>query len=170
MVAWHSCMTGWWETNLGIFQFYISVPAWQIVAHPKFYFISTWVYKNLSLQQAMEAHRVVTHWGSWLYHSNYNRQKVQVMKLLIMQFLLTSCHFIFLQPKYSQTLMTDSLSLCSSLNVSEKVSYPYKTTGKTLFLWLQFLHFRQQMGRQKVLDWMAAKRESVYIHIYVYIN
>jgi hypothetical protein len=34
-------------------------------------------------------------------HSNYTRRRVQVMKLLIMQFSPTSCHFIPLRSKYS---------------------------------------------------------------------
>jgi hypothetical protein len=37
----------------------------------------------------------------WLDHSNYIWRRVQVMKLLTMQFSLTSCHFIFLRSKYS---------------------------------------------------------------------
>jgi hypothetical protein len=37
----------------------------------------------------------------WLDHSNYTWQRVQVMKLLIMQFSPTSCHFIPLRSKYS---------------------------------------------------------------------
>jgi hypothetical protein len=36
-----------------------------------------------------------------LDHSNYNWRRVQVMKLLIMQFSPTSCHFIPLRTKYS---------------------------------------------------------------------
>jgi hypothetical protein len=37
----------------------------------------------------------------WLDHSNYTWRRVQVMKLLIMQFSPTSCHFISLRSKYS---------------------------------------------------------------------
>jgi hypothetical protein len=37
-----------------------------------------------------------------LDHSNYALRRVQVMKLLIMQFSPTSCHLISLQSKYSQ--------------------------------------------------------------------
>jgi hypothetical protein len=39
---------------------------------------------------------------SWLHHSNYTWRIVQVVKLLIMQFSPTSCHFIPLRSKYSQ--------------------------------------------------------------------
>jgi hypothetical protein len=37
----------------------------------------------------------------WLENSNYTWQRVQAMKLLIMQFSPTSRHFISLQSKYS---------------------------------------------------------------------
>jgi hypothetical protein len=37
---------------------------------------------------------------SWLDHSNYTWRRVQVMKLLIMQFSPISCHFIPLWSKY----------------------------------------------------------------------
>jgi hypothetical protein len=37
----------------------------------------------------------------WLDHSNYTWGRVQVMKLLIMQFSPTSCHFTSLRSKYS---------------------------------------------------------------------
>jgi hypothetical protein len=37
---------------------------------------------------------------SWLDHSNYTWRRVQVMKLLIMQFSPTSCLFISLWSKY----------------------------------------------------------------------
>jgi hypothetical protein len=35
------------------------------------------------------------------HHSNYTRQRVHAMKLLIIQFSPTSCHIISLWPKYS---------------------------------------------------------------------
>jgi hypothetical protein len=37
----------------------------------------------------------------WPDHSNYTWRRVQAMKLLIMQFSPTSCHFISLRSKYS---------------------------------------------------------------------
>jgi hypothetical protein len=37
----------------------------------------------------------------WFDHSNFTWRRAQVMKLLIMQFSSTSCHFISLQSKYS---------------------------------------------------------------------
>ena len=37
------------------------------------------------------------------------------------------------------TLLPNTLSLCSSLNVSDQVSHPYKTIGKIIFLYTLFL-------------------------------
>jgi hypothetical protein len=54
----------------------------------------------------------------WLDHSNYIWRRVQVMKFLIMQFSPTSCHFIPLR----SALFSNTLSLCSSLNVRDQVS------------------------------------------------
>jgi phosphate starvation-inducible membrane PsiE len=56
------------------------------------------------------------------------------MKLLIMQFSPTSCHFgpnILLSILFSNTL-----NLCSSLNVRDKVSHPYRTTGKIIVFYI----------------------------------
>jgi hypothetical protein len=53
------------------------------------------------------------------------------MKLLIMQFSPTSCHFISLPSKYSP----EHPDLSSFLNVRDKVSHPYRTTGKIIDLY-----------------------------------
>jgi hypothetical protein len=45
----------------------------------------------------------------WLDHSNYTWRRVQVMKLLIMQFSPTSCHFISLRSKYYITYQTSTV-------------------------------------------------------------
>jgi hypothetical protein len=37
----------------------------------------------------------------WLDHTNYAWRRVKVMKLLIMKFSPSSCHYISLWPKYS---------------------------------------------------------------------
>jgi hypothetical protein len=34
------------------------------------------------------------------------------------------------------TLFSDTLSLCSSLNVTDQVSHPYKTTGRIMVLYI----------------------------------
>jgi hypothetical protein len=77
----------------------------------------------------------------WLQHFNYTWGKVQVMKLLIMQFSSTSCHFISLRSKYSpqQPVLKHPHSLCSSLNVRDQVSHPQRTTGNLRFKKVKFL-------------------------------
>jgi hypothetical protein len=72
------------------------------------------------------------------------------MKLLIMQFSPTSCHFI---PHLSSTLFSNNFSLCSSLNARDQVSRPYKITGKIMmFLYSNLYDIRQEMETQKLLD------------------
>jgi hypothetical protein len=39
------------------------------------------------------------------------------------------------------TLYTNTLSLCSSLNVNDQVSHPYKTTGKIIVLYFLIFKF-----------------------------
>ena len=44
------------------------------------------------------------------------------------------------------TLFSNTLSLCSSLNVSDQVSHPYRTTGKIIVLYILVLNF-------SIADW-----------------
>jgi hypothetical protein len=54
----------------------------------------------------------------------------------------TSYHFIPLRSKNSlQHQFSNTRSLCSSLNVREQVSHPYKTTGKIIVLYVLILMF-----------------------------
>jgi hypothetical protein len=74
----------------------------------------------------------------WLDYSNSNCiwRRVRVMKLLIMEFPPTSCHFISLRTKIPlSTLFSNTLSLCSSLNVRDQVSHSNRTTGKIIFFY-----------------------------------
>jgi hypothetical protein len=53
------------------------------------------------------------------------------------------------------TLFSDTLSLCSSLNVRDQVSHPYKTTGRIMvfcILTFKFLHSRRE-GRRLWTEW-----------------
>jgi hypothetical protein len=73
------------------------------------------------------------------------------MKLLIMQFAPISCHFIHLWSKYSlQHPVSNTLSRCSSLNVRDQVSHPYRTTGEIIVF--NFYVFTQQKREPKALD------------------
>jgi len=42
---------------------------------------------------------------------------------------------------FLNTLFSDTLSLCSSLDVSDQVSHPYKTTGKIIVLYILIFKF-----------------------------
>jgi hypothetical protein len=46
------------------------------------------------------------------------------------------------------TLFSNTLNLCSSLNVRDQASHPYKTTGKISFIYFNLHISRQQTGRQ----------------------
>jgi hypothetical protein len=77
-----------------------------------------------------------------LGHSNYTWWWVQVMKLLTMQFSPTSYHFITLRLKYS-------LQHCSSLNVRDQVSHPYRTTGKIIVWYILICMFLDSRREDK---------------------
>jgi hypothetical protein len=58
---------------------------------------------------------------------NYGCRRVQVVKLLVMQFSPLPCHIIPLGPKYSllSTLFSNTVTLCSSLNLLETKRFLY---------------------------------------------
>jgi hypothetical protein len=79
----------------------------------------------------------------WFDHSSNIWWGVQVMKLfIIMQ---------FSPPSYTSSLLglnvllsnlfSSTLSLCSSLNVRDQVSHPYKTTGEVIVLHILIVWF-----------------------------
>jgi hypothetical protein len=60
-----------------------------------------------------------------------------------------SCHFFPLRSEYSpQESVLKTLNLCSSHNVRDQVSHPYKTTGKTLFIYFNFYVFLFERRRE----------------------
>jgi hypothetical protein len=77
---------------------------------------------------------------SW--HSNYTWQRVQVRKLLIMH-LSTSSHYssLFCPNILLSTLFSNTLSLCSSLNIRDQDSHPHKTTHKIVVLYILIFMF-----------------------------
>jgi hypothetical protein len=92
-----------------------------------------------------------------LDYSNYTWQRVHIMKLLVMQFSPFSRPSLFGPNILLSTLFSNTLSLCSSPNVRNQVSHPYRTTGKIIALHiLVFKFFWQQTRRQEVLDRMGA--------------
>jgi hypothetical protein len=52
------------------------------------------------------------------------------------------------------TLFSNTLSLCSSLNVWDQVSHPYKTEKNYSSVYLNRYIFEYKSGRQKTLGWM----------------
>jgi hypothetical protein len=70
---------------------------------------------------------------SWFYHSNNIWWGVRTIKLLIVQYLPLPCCLVPLDPQtFPRTLLSNPLSLRSSVNVRVHVSHPYKTTGKII--------------------------------------
>jgi hypothetical protein len=77
-----------------------------------------------------------------LDYSNYTWRRVQIMKLLVMQFSPPSRHLIPLGPNILLSILfSNTLSLCSSLNVRDRVSHSYRTTGKIIVLYVLILKF-----------------------------
>jgi hypothetical protein len=74
--------------------------------------------------------------SSLTQYSNCTWQRVQVVKLLIMQLSPASCHF---DPNIvHRTLFPNIFSLCCALNVrGDQVSHPYRTTGKIIVFYIQ---------------------------------
>jgi hypothetical protein len=81
----------------------------------------------------------------WLDHSNYTWWRVQVMKLSP-----TSHHFISLWSKYSLQHPVLKHNLCSSLNVRDQISHPYRTTGKIIILYTLILCFSEGLWQRSI--------------------
>jgi hypothetical protein len=81
---------------------------------------------------------------------------VQIMKLPVVQLSLISRFFI---PVRSAPCSQTPLSLCSSINMTDRDSHPYKTSGRIMVLYIFNLYVpRQQAGRQKTLNRVVAIR------------
>jgi hypothetical protein len=94
----------------------------------------------------------------WLYHSNLTWWRVQLTKLLIIQFSPTFRHFIPLRSKYSpQHLLLKKKKkkpcLCSPLNVRDQVSHQYVTTDKIIGLYVLIFRFVLDSRREDKRFW-----------------
>jgi hypothetical protein len=85
----------------------------------------------------------------------------------------------FLQPPVTSSLVGSNVllstlftnTLCSTLNVRDQFSHPYRTTGKiNCFVYPNFCVFRQQTTRQKVLYWMVTRIARISTHLNIFLN
>jgi hypothetical protein len=74
-----------------------------------------------------------------------------VLKLFIMQFSPASCHLLlFGRNILLSNLFSNTLSLCSSLNVRDKVSYVYRTTGTIKVLYILIFTYSDSRREDKM--------------------
>jgi hypothetical protein len=93
----------------------------------------------------------------WPDYSNYTWRRVHIMKLLVTQFSPFTGQLIPLRSKYPpQHLLSNSL--CSSLNVRDQVSHPYRTTAKIIFLYILMFKFFDSRWEDRRLwtEWYQA--------------
>jgi hypothetical protein len=85
-----------------------------------------------------------------LYSSNYTWRKVQIMKLLIMQFYPSSCHLISPRSRYSLHPLLNHPQSVSLSNVKDQVSYPHKSIGHIIVLQIIIFTFLDSRLEQNV--------------------
>jgi hypothetical protein len=75
--------------------------------------------------------------SSRCYYPNAIGKGIEIVKLLIMYLFLLQFYQSILGPNILlNTLFSYTLSLRSSLNVSDQVSHPYKTRGKIIIMYI----------------------------------
>jgi hypothetical protein len=89
-------------------------------------------------------------------NSNDTWRRVQIMKLLVMQFSPPSRHFIPLRPNILlSTLFSDTLSPNSSFSVRDQFSPPYRTIGKIIISYILISVLSDGRREDEVLGRMA---------------
>jgi hypothetical protein len=92
---------------------------------------------SLPIRATCPAHR-----SSRFHHPRNSGWAVQIMKLLIMYFSPLHVTPSPLTPNIPlNTLLSNTLSRCSSYNVNNQVSHPYKITGKITVLYILIFKF-----------------------------
>jgi hypothetical protein len=77
---------------------------------------------------------------------------VQNMKLLIVKLPPFSCYLSYFGPNVLlRTLSSNTLSLCSFLNLRDQVSHPYKTAGRIMVLYILAFTFLDRRRDDKRL-------------------
>jgi hypothetical protein len=77
--------------------------------------------------------------SSWFYHAN-NIGWVRIIQLRMTQLPPLPCYPALLGPNILlSTLFSNTLSLHSSLNVSDQVSHPYNTTGRIIVVFHSYI-------------------------------
>jgi hypothetical protein len=101
-----------------------------------------------------------------LDHPNYTWRTVQTTKLLFNSPLRPPVTLFILGPNILlSTLFSNTLSLCSSLNVRDQVSHPHRTTGKILHSQMfTFLESRRE-DRRFWTEWLQALPEFTLLLI-----
>jgi hypothetical protein len=85
----------------------------------------------------------------WLNHSNFTWRRVQVMKLLIVYFLQPRTSSLLGPNILFSILFWNTFSLCSSINIRDQMSHPYRTTGKIIVLYVPIFMFLVSRGEDK---------------------
>jgi hypothetical protein len=101
--------------------------------------LSNWNFVNIS--HLLHAYYMVRPYHPPCFgHPNNIWRKIQIMKLLICNFLQLPVTSSLLNPNILlNTLFSITLNLCSSLNVRGLVSYPYRTTGAIIVMYILIL-------------------------------
>ncbi len=111
---------------------------------PKWSFSIRFPHQNPVYDSPLHPTRYLPHpsHSSRFYQTDNIGWAVQIIKLLIMQFPPLPCYLVRLGLNILlSTLFWNTLSLHFSLNISDQVSHPYKTTGKIIILYILIFKF-----------------------------